>query len=70
VDVFEELETGCAVRRLEYGDFGVVAVESDGGVCPLTVSRPTTLKPRSVKKAIVSSMSRTAMPTFSNLIGM
>src|SRR4051794_24834528 len=36
---------------------------------PLTVSRPRTLSPRSVKKAIVSSMSRTAMPTFSNLMG-
>src|SRR3954468_16705213 len=36
---------------------------------PLTVSRPRTLSPRSVKNAIVSSRSRTAMPTFSNLMG-
>src|SRR5687767_14106616 len=37
---------------------------------PLTVSRPTTVRPRSVKKAIVASMSSTAMPTFSSLMGM
>src|SRR4051794_19983226 len=37
---------------------------------PLTVSRPRTVSPRSVKKAIVASRSRTAMPTFSNLMGM
>ena len=30
----------------------------------LTVSRPTTVRPRSVKKAIVASRSRTAIPTF------
>src|SRR5690349_17940901 len=37
---------------------------------PLTVSRPRTVSPRSVKKAIVASRSRTAMPTFSSLMGM
>lgn len=37
---------------------------------PLTVSRPITVRPRSVKKAIVASRSRTAMATFSSLIGM
>src|SRR4051812_1266876 len=37
---------------------------------PLTVSRPITVRPRSVKKAIVASRSRTAMPTFSSLMPM
>src|SRR4051794_14595889 len=37
---------------------------------PLTVSRPRTVSPRSVKKEIVASRSRTAMPTFSSLMGM
>ncbi len=37
---------------------------------PLTVSRPRTVRPRSVKKAIVASRSRTAIPTFSSLMGM
>ncbi len=37
---------------------------------PLTVSRPRTVSPRSVKKSIVASRSRTAMPTFSSLMGM
>ncbi|KQX66201.1 hypothetical protein ASD06_07440 [Angustibacter sp. Root456] len=37
---------------------------------PLTVSRPSTVSPRSVKKAIVASRSRTAIPTFSSLMGM
>src|SRR3954451_8831515 len=37
---------------------------------PLTVSRPSTVRPRSVKKAIAASMSWTAIPTFSNLMGM
>lgn len=37
---------------------------------PLTVSRPATVRPRSVKNAMASSMSRTVMPTFSNLIAM
>src|SRR6478735_1121864 len=35
---------------------------------PLTVSRPRTLRPRSVKKEIAASRSRTAMPTFSSLM--
>jgi hypothetical protein len=52
---------------LEHGDLGVVAVEADGGVGPLATdgARPRTVSPRSVKKAIVVSRSRTAMPTFS-----
>ena len=72
VDVLEELEATVAVWRLEHGDVGVVAVEVDGGSVhsPLTVSRPRTVSPRSVKKAIVVSGSRTAMPTFSSLMGM
>src|SRR5690554_3323042 len=37
---------------------------------PRTVSRPTTLSPRSVKNATAASMSRTAMPTFSSLMAM
>ncbi len=37
---------------------------------PLTVSRPRTVSPRSVKKAIAASRSRTAMATFSSLMGM
>src|SRR5512132_1989800 len=37
---------------------------------PLTVSRPATVSPRSVKNAIVASRSRTAIPTFSSLIVM
>src|SRR5215212_7441801 len=37
---------------------------------PLTVSRPRTVRPRSVKKGMASSRSRTAMPTFSSLISM
>src|ERR1700753_459802 len=36
---------------------------------PLTVSRPSTVRPRSVKKATVASRSRTAIPTFSSLMG-
>jgi hypothetical protein len=84
VDVLEELEATVAVCRLPSGVWrlasGVwsmamlawlpsrptaVSVHS-----PLTVSRPRTVKPRSVKKAIVASRSRTAMPTFSSLMGM
>src|ERR1700709_379960 len=37
---------------------------------PSTVARPWTVSPRSVKKAMVASRSRTAMPTFSSLMGM
>lgn len=37
---------------------------------PRTVSRPSTVSPRSVKKAMVASRSRTAIATFSSLIGM
>src|SRR3954453_5057540 len=40
------------------------------GHSPRTVSRPRTVRPRSVKKAMASSRSRTAMPTFSSLMGM
>ena len=42
----------------------VVAVAST-----TAVSRPRTVSPKSVKKAIVASRSRTAMPTFSSLMG-
>jgi hypothetical protein len=70
VDVLEELEATVAVWRLEHREVGVVAVKADGGVVhsPLTVSRPRTVSPRSVKKAIAASRSRTAMPTFSSLM--
>src|SRR3954470_23511006 len=37
---------------------------------PSTVARPRTVSPRSVKKEIVASRSRTAMPTISSLMGM
>jgi hypothetical protein len=36
VNVLEELEAAVAVWRLEHCDVGVVAVEADGGVGPLT----------------------------------
>src|SRR5262249_60905633 len=41
VDVLEELEATVAVWRLEHGDVGVVAVEADGGVGPLSTDRVT-----------------------------
>jgi hypothetical protein len=71
VPVFEELDLPLAVRRLRTAIL-VVAAEPDGrvGPSPLTVSRPGTVRSRSVKKAMVASMSRTAIPTFSSLIGM
>ena len=37
----EELEATVAVRRLEHGDLGVVAIEADGGVGPLSTDRVT-----------------------------
>src|SRR6201995_2613262 len=37
---------------------------------PLTVSRPMTVRPRAVKKAMVASRSGTAIPTFSSLMTM
>lgn len=59
MNVLEELESALAVWRLQNRDLGVVAVETDGcvGHSPLTVSRPRTVRPRSVKKEIASSMS-------------
>ena len=47
VDVLEELEATTAVRSLEHGDLGVVAVEADAVSVhyTLTVSRPRTLRP-------------------------
>jgi hypothetical protein len=42
VDVLEELEATVAVWRLEHGDLGVVAVEADGCVGPLSTDRVTT----------------------------
>ena len=41
MDVLEELEATVAVWRLEHGDVGVVAVEADGGVGPLSTDRVT-----------------------------
>jgi hypothetical protein len=41
VDVLEELEATVAVWRLQHGDVGVVAVESNGGVGPLSTDRVT-----------------------------
>src|SRR4051794_750298 len=41
VEVLEELEATVAVRRLEHRDVGVVAVEADGGVGPLSLDRGT-----------------------------
>src|SRR4029453_19444478 len=41
VDVLEELEATVAVWRLEHRDVGVVAVEADGGVGPLSTDRGT-----------------------------
>src|SRR6478736_271893 len=42
VDVLEELEAAVTVGRLEHRDLGVVAVEADGRVGPLTADRVTT----------------------------
>jgi hypothetical protein len=39
VDVLEELKATVAVWRLEHGDVGMVAVETDGGVGPLAADR-------------------------------
>src|SRR4051794_19886465 len=60
------------VGGLEHRNVGMVTVESTAVSVhsPLTVSRPTTVRPRSVKKAIVASRSRTAIPTFSSLMAM
>src|SRR5512145_2630168 len=41
VDVLEELEATVAVWGLEHGDVGVVAVEADGRVGPLSAYRVT-----------------------------
>ena len=41
MDVLEELEATVAVGRLEHGDVGMVAVEADGGVGPLSTDRVT-----------------------------
>src|SRR3954466_6692405 len=41
VDVLEELEATVAVWRLKHRDLGVVAVEADGGVGPLSIDRGT-----------------------------
>src|ERR687893_2205377 len=41
VDVLEELQAAVAVWRLEHGDVGVVAVEADGRVGPLSADRVT-----------------------------
>ena len=55
VDILERLGAAAAVG-VEHGDVCVVPVEADGGVGPLlTVSRPRTVRPRSVEKAIIAS---------------
>jgi len=41
VDALEDLKTTVAVWRLAHGDLGVVAVEADGGVGPLSTDRVT-----------------------------
>src|SRR5215207_7262223 len=41
VDVLKELEATVAVWRLEHRDVGMVAVEADGGVGPLSTDRVT-----------------------------
>jgi hypothetical protein len=72
VDVLEKLEATAAVWRLEHGDVGVVTVEADGGVGPLAADRVAAedCQAEIGKKAIVASRSRTAIPTFSSLMGM
>ena len=72
VDVFEELKLAMTVRGLEDGDVGMVSIKPDGGVGPFAADRVTADdgSPRSVKKAMVSSRSRTAMPTFSSFMAM
>jgi hypothetical protein len=70
VDVLEELEATVAVWRLEHRDVGVVSVEADGGVGPLSTNGVTSEKdqPEVGEEAIAASRSRTAMPTFSSLM--
>ena len=72
VDVFEELEATVAVWRLEHRDVGVVAVEADGGVGPLSTDRVTSKngQPEVSEEGDRRSRSRTAMPTFSSLMRM
>ena len=41
MNVLEELETTVAIWRLEHGDVGVVAVEADGCIGPLSTDRVT-----------------------------
>lgn len=36
VKILEELELAVTIRRLENGDLGVVAIEADGGVGPVS----------------------------------
>lgn len=72
VQVFEELDLPwpsgvCSTAILARLPSSPTAVSAHS---PLTVSRPSTVRRTSVKKAMVASMSRTAIPTFSSLIGM
>ena len=39
--VLEKLQTTSAVGRLEHSDLGVITVEADGGVGPLSTDRVT-----------------------------
>src|SRR5438270_12185103 len=41
MEVLEQLQATFAVRRLEHRDLGVVAVEADRGVGPLSTDRAT-----------------------------
>ena len=71
VDVLEEFETTVSIWRLEHGDLGVVAVETDGGVGPLSADDVTADdgQPEVDEEAIVASRSRTAISMFSSLMG-
>src|SRR3954454_23978445 len=41
MDVLEKLQASFAIRRLEHRDLGVIPVQPDGGVCPLSTDRVT-----------------------------
>src|SRR3954470_21688371 len=41
MDVLEQLQATVAVRRPEHRDLGVIAIEADGGVGPLSADRVT-----------------------------
>jgi hypothetical protein len=72
MDVFEELESTMTIWGLEHRDVGVVSIKSNGSIGPLAADRVTAdeCKTEIGEKAIAASMSRTAIPTFSNLMAM